>query len=250
MSNSLTTIQSDPFWLDNLDIIFHKDRLTEFFPSEDMTFEEKLNALMRFGLYLSVLLFLYTKNGSYFYILIGITLLTYFIYSNQSEQNKSSANHIDKLQRNALPDYIPKEIETLQNSKKQDSCTKPTLENPFMNYTMGDRLDHENGVLKDKLDACDINDPDIKKQSDQHFHNNLFNDVSEVWGKLNSQRQFYSMPWSGPAPDLNGDFKNWLYKRPPTFKETSQLNNYVPYHEDLRHNKMPFAVYEETTQLN
>ena len=40
---------SDPFWFNNYTIIFERDRLTEFFPSHDMSYVEKLNAMAKDG---------------------------------------------------------------------------------------------------------------------------------------------------------------------------------------------------------
>ena len=231
-----TIVRSDPFWINDLEILYKTERLTEFFPTKDMTLEERLNSLMRFGLYVSILLFLHHREGQYIYIAITIALFTYLLYENRDKTTTSVAN---------IPQDMPVEIEELENKGKKE-CTRPTLDNPFMNYTMGDRLDHKDGVLKEKFDACDMNKATVKEEADKYFRNNLFNDVSEVFGKLNSQRQYFSMPWSGAAPDLDGKFKDWLYKRPTTFKERAdQLNNYVPHFEDIRHNRMPFAVYEQ-----
>ena len=38
--------KSDPFWFDDMSILFSKDRLVEFFPTEDMSLGEKLNSII------------------------------------------------------------------------------------------------------------------------------------------------------------------------------------------------------------
>lgn len=36
-----------PFWIDNPNVLFHNKYITEFFPVEGMTYEQKLNAITR-----------------------------------------------------------------------------------------------------------------------------------------------------------------------------------------------------------
>jgi len=55
---------------------------------------------------------------------------------------------------------------------------------------------------------------------------------------MNSQRQFYTMPWTSSIPDPKGEFKNWLYKSPKTCKENS---DFCLKYEDVRQ-KAPVFV--------
>ena len=54
-------VKSDPFWLNDFKILIEKSRLIEFFPTNDMTISEKLNAITRLMFYISVVLMIYTK---------------------------------------------------------------------------------------------------------------------------------------------------------------------------------------------
>ena len=49
-------IKSDPFWLNDFTILIEKNRLIEFFPTEDMSINEKLNAITRLMFYISLVL--------------------------------------------------------------------------------------------------------------------------------------------------------------------------------------------------
>ena len=127
-------------------------------------------------------------------------------------------------------------IEGLENvsntSSNNKTCVKPTEDNPFMNMTMKDYLNTDKAVnIVDREPACDANNPEIKKKIDSNFKNNLYRDVSDVFGKYNSQRQFFTMPYTQVIPDVEGNFKNWLYKSPKTCKENSE---YCLRYEDLR----------------
>jgi hypothetical protein len=227
---------SEPFWYDNISILWEKDNLIKFFPKKSQTLEEQLNAIMRFFIYLVILLMIYYTDYNYLFILIGASFITYYIYVNRS------ISKIKEQQPEAKKEQNPSEkIETLINENATE-CSKPTLENPFMNFTMGDYLNIENGKIKEKPPACDINSPEIKKDADDYFNNNLYRDVNDIFGKMNSQREFYTMPWTTIPPDANGDFKNWLYNNPKTCKEDQDA---CYRYEDLRSNRFIFPEPKE-----
>ena len=216
---------TDPFWYDDLSIIWKRERLTEFFPSKDQSIIEKFNSLVRLAMYISILLIYYHSDYRYIFILIGTCILSYYVYYNfdqKTDSLKVKSETIDLTQKNTIEEF-----------NENESCSGPTLGNPFMNYTMYDRMniDPKTQSAIPKLPACDSNNPDIKKQIDQTFNNDLYRDVSDVFGKMNSQRQFFTMPYTGSIPDENGDFKNWLYKSPRTCKEDQ---DFCLKYEDLR----------------
>lgn len=234
MNNStVISYKSDPFWYEEPYIIIQKNRLTEFFPCSDQTLSERFNALVRLGLYCSVILYYYHKDIKYFGILIGALLLTYFVYTNSPKEN------IKKIISNELEhktdelEYAP--VENLENEK----CTKPTLDNPFMNVTMKDfmNINQETQAIVDRPPACDTTDPDVKQSMDEMFNHNLFKDVNDVFGKINSQRQFYTMP-STTIPNAQDEFARWLYLNPKTCKEDQE---FCLRYEDIRAKRPVFV---------
>lgn len=227
-------IKSDPFWYDDFFIIFQSDRLTEFFPTKDQTLEEKFNSLVRLSLYISIILFYYHKNYKYYSIFLGALLITFFIYTNQPNI-QDQANIIETKQVQEKKDET--KVEGLENTNTE--CTKPTLDNPFMNVTMKDYLnfDEKNDQIVDRPPACDISKPEIKEEMDEMFNHNLFKDVNDVFGKMNSQRQFYTMP-NTTIPNAQDEFARWLYLNPKTCKEDQEFC--LPY-EDLRAKRPVFV---------
>jgi hypothetical protein len=127
-------------------------------------------------------------------------------------------------------------MEGLENTNK--TCTKPTIDNPFMNVTMKDYLNIDE---KGRPEACDTSDPIVKQSMDEFFNNNLFKDVNDVFGKMNSQRQFYTMP-STTIPNAQDEFARWLYLNPKTCKEDQE---FCLRYEDVR-GKRP--VFVDATQ--
>lgn len=198
-------------WYKNIDVLYKIDKLIEFFPTESQTLEEKLNAIMRLAIYISILLYFNFNNDSKYLLIIPFTaLLTMYIYANKGDRQVEGIS---------------------QTETQQETCTRPTLDNPFMNATMKDYLNIQNGKIVDRPAACDIEEPEIKAEADKYFENNLYRDVGDVFGKMNSQRQFYTMP-STTIPNDQESFAKWLYSTPYTCKENS--DSCLRY-EDLRY---------------
>lgn len=198
------------FWLNNPEILYENNNYLDFFPTTTSSISENLNSLFRLSIYISIALITYTKNFSWILIAGLGAITTFLLYTFNTVEDTDEF--------------------TLEINKKKD-CTKPTLGNPFMNVTFLDNLENPT-----RPEACDVNDPEIKEDIDNKFYNNLFRDTSDLFGKLNSQRQFYTMP-STTVPNDRESFQNWLYKSGPTCKESS--DNCLRY-EDVRYNRPVF----------
>lgn len=227
-------IKSDPFWANDISIIWKKERLTEFFPSKDQTLEERFNSIVRLSIYCSILLYFYhNHNYKYLSIALGGLLMTYYVYNNKEVTLKKESFETEN-DKSAEKQGTEKQGVEKKGVEKEDKkkCVSPTIDNPFMNATMKDFLnvDPVTNRIVDRAEACDINDIDIKKQIDSSFNNNLYKDVNDVFGKMNSQRQFYTMP-STTIPNAQNDFAKWLYLNPKTCKEDQ---DFCLKYEDIR----------------
>ncbi len=196
---------NDPFWLNDYKILFYKEKLTEFFPTMHMTLIEKLNAIFRMSIYLSILLYLLTNNYLYLYIMIIVGAFTIFINSTQKDNME--------MYFNSAPDDIENEIQkTLIN--EHSTPVQPTVENPFMNIN----LITDN---KEKTKAPPSwNNEKVQTKIEDKFNFNLYRDVGDLYGKSNSQREYYTMP-STTIPNEQTSFAKWLYATGPTCKEKS-----------------------------
>ena len=67
---------NDPFWFNDYKILFYKENISEFLPNYNMTLIEKLNAIFRMSVYLSILLYLLSGNYLYLYIMITVGLFS------------------------------------------------------------------------------------------------------------------------------------------------------------------------------
>ena len=95
------------------------------------------------------------------------------------------------------------------DNKKVISCQQPNINNPFMNILPTDNRDRLSACTYDKKTKDEINDA---------FNTNLYLDLNDIYGKNNSQRQFYTMP-STTIPNKQDSFAKWLYNTPSICKE-------------------------------
>jgi len=215
----MSPLETDPFWFDMPEILFSQTRLVEFFPTKEQSMNERFNSLMRLAIYVSVLLFMYHKDSRFLYIIAAMGLITYYLTQAKDHTEGKTATNGASRESFEEPDGDPNQ-----------QCTRPTLGNPFMNVTMADYMNIKDGKIVDRPPACDSQDPEIKKASDELFSNNLYRDVNDIFGKMNSQRQFFTMPYT-QIPNRQDEFAKWLYSSPATCKENQ---DYCLKYEDVR----------------
>lgn len=221
----------DPFWTEDISILFKHTRLREFVPSKDMTRKEKLNAITRFFLYLGFILTLYTGDTWPVYMVIFGMAFTLFLFKGASEFRDKTDEEIadpDAEIQHTKPLFTT-DVDRDRGFENRQGCTAPTPDNPFMNVLVNEI--HDNPI---RPPAC--NYAKVKSGIDENFYHNLYQDVGDaVWNKNNSQRQFFTMP-STTIPNDQTSYANWLYGIPPgsVCKESSE--NCMRY-EDLRANR-------------
>jgi hypothetical protein len=117
------------------------------------------------------------------------------------------------------------------NYYKEQTCRKPTVDNPFANIVFSDYLDAGN-----LAEPCNIDDKDIQKSMNQLYNSNIYRNIEDVFERENSQRLFYTMPIT-TIPNKQTEFANWLFKTGPTCKENSSNCTYFeePYMSSPRY---------------
>ena len=212
---------SDEFWYNDPKVLLKFDRFIEFFPNPNISLAEKLNALVRLSIYICIILIVFYGNFLYLYIPIVVLAFTFLIFKNYNPEKKENLmdyktllNSIDNEQ--SIRDIDPNSAQLSTSLDdlvlKKADCSKSTVNNPFMNANL----------ITDKRDrdpACPYYDnPEVAAKVEKNFDNNLYRDVSDLYNKRNSQRQYYTMP-ATTIPNEQTSFAKWLYLSPPTCKE-------------------------------
>lgn len=253
------------FWINDISVLYQNEQYLNFIPTIKMSRIEQLNAITRLCIYCLILASLFQCSSLYFKIPLIVIFVTYLIFvvfdldnagksdefdrmrnlsestnndeSFQTTNNKSTNN--PEIQVGVFDETNNLKFDTYQSSKKKKSkhfsydeidkfqkhtCKRPTEDNPFMNPTLNDF------TKEFPPQACNIEDDDIKTEIDDNFNKNLFKDISDLFEKQNSQRQFYSIPGSSVPDTIT--FANWLYSPENTCK-SNQVK--CVGHENLRY---------------
>ena len=221
-----------PFWSNDPTILFNKDSILQLWPTSDLTFEAKLNAISRIVIVLSILGFLFTKKQNF--IIIGlITLAIVFsLYKLRKEKLVKSLTQQEGFQVNnptpmgsissSLNTTNPVTLETLLRSDFHPTTKK----NPFGNVLLTDIGDHP-----DRKAAAPSFNPDVyedimsatKKQTQmlnpgiKNTNKQLYGDLKSNYDLDNSMMRFYSCANTKIAND-QGAFAKWLYSDYPSGK--------------------------------
>lgn len=214
---------NDKFWSHGLSVLFDPNRILEFFPTTDMNNGEKLNAISRFFLYLSILLFIIYHKYNILFIGIIAMVIIYIINYNDEKNLIKSQEQFEDVIKDELQIKKDTPIKVCENG---DVCQLPTPTNPFMNVLISDYTDNPN-----RPPACAYNDVSSNEQKEKYFNYNLYKDVEDVWEKRNSQREFVTMPGT-TIPNDRDSFMKWCWKTTYVCKDGDL--NYCLQDEDLR----------------
>ena len=191
---------SEKIWYQDIRSFITETNYNKFFPSKDMTFVEQLNSLLRFSLYFSVVIFILRKDTNIFFVPIFMAGFTYLLLSVDTKNKVKERFFIDS-----------KDMTIDKDTKKL--CVKPTKDNPFMNVLISDYANNTQ-----RKQACDISKPNVKKKVKQMFSNNLYRDVSDIYDKNASDRNYYTMP-STEIPNNQEAFAKYLYGQGKSCKD-------------------------------
>jgi hypothetical protein len=209
------------FWLDDISIIYDNKYLIEIIPRKHYDLNRKLNAIVRFTIYYSLIMYIVNKNVSVFCIPFICMISTIFIKkmsSNNADYDNDNLTQINTLREVSHPDNTNKRKLTEKNrneNTKISECNIPTQDNPFMNLNVFDIGN------KKTYGACpSYNNPPLQKKINKLFEETMFMDTNDIFKHNNSQNRFYTMPNTEPANDTDS-FMKWLYLTPPTCKENN-----------------------------
>jgi hypothetical protein len=162
---------SEPFWYSQPNVLFAKDTWYKFVPLASMTVAEALNAVVRFSVYLSALLFLTSMDP--LYILMAPIVMGVTIFLNSMFPEAKSMK------------------EAFVSSYVGPDRTMPTPDNPFMNAPLTDILDNPN-----RPPAADVTSIPVRDKVNAAFAqtSNMYMDTSDVFDTVQMQRNFHTVP--------------------------------------------------------
>ncbi len=176
-------------WYNDIYVLLEKPY--QFFPSNNLTNLEKINALARLAIYYAIIIIFTGRNHTYLTFSVIILITSFFLGKSTGTTNSSEPFSNNKNGKSNI----------LTTTKKL--CYKPTDENPFMNFTLNDYYKNP-----DRPQNCPINE--VKNEMRTKFLKRIVPDPTDLWGQNISDRNFYTMPSTRIVNDQTG-FANWCY---------------------------------------
>ena len=154
----------ETFWYFDPGVLFAKDSWYRFVPTASMSVPEALNAVARFSVYLSGLLFLSSMDPLYL-LLIPLVMVTTIALNTMFPKAK-------KITESFVTSYVGNEK------------SEPTPDNPFMNAPLTDILDNPRRPPADDVTSLDV------REKVNHLHRHRTSTwiprTSSTWFRLNA----------------------------------------------------------------
>lgn len=163
---------NDKFWSEDLNILFHKDRVTEFYPTYEMDFNEKLNSFARFFIYLGIIISIYKKTIKGMVITLVFLLFSLFLHQYNIEDDMKV------------------------------KYTMPTENNPYMNFLPFDDPKRPR--------IADVNNPEIKKLIEQKKDIGLYKDATDPYDTSINRLNYHTRAVTSIIPDTD-TFARWIF---------------------------------------
>jgi len=122
-----------PFWSDNPNILLNNEFLFEFFPVDNMAFEQKLNAISRTIVLLSLMTFFYTKS---FRILFIGAISLFFIFMLHKSMKPATKQEPEGFDITTPAKQLYTTTDVMNVFREPDSS------NPFGNVLITDYVDN------------------------------------------------------------------------------------------------------------
>lgn len=229
--NKENTSKNNNIWIYNPLILFQKEEILNLWPSQSMTFSEKINAITRLIILITVLGYIFTFNNRIlfigFFTLIAI-IIYFFIQKKYKMENINKAINNGDIKENFINYRIESEN---RNKEKIFKYTKPTKQNPVMNVLLTDIADNpkreaaapsfskkvENDINNSTQDFIKDNFSD-----DKLIDNRLFRDLGDSMNFDYSMRNWYATP-NTEIPNNQKAFAEFCYGEMISCKEGNEI---------------------------
>jgi hypothetical protein len=228
------------FWSNEPTVLFNKEYIFELWPTFNMCYEQKLNAISRLIILITILGYILTMSSRI--LLIGIlTLVVIFILFKMRKQKISKEmieegfkNSEVNVQGNEITGMFDKNSNSYVNPVTLDSVLKSEFKegnkkNPFSNVLLTQIMDdpyRKSAPPSFNVDVSEDITRNIKKEVQmlnpgiKNTNYQLFGDMLQNFELDQSNRVFYSTPNTEVVPGNQSAFGQYLYGFMPSAKES------------------------------
>ena len=223
------------FWTNDPTVLFNKEYIIELWPTTDMCYEQKLNAITRLIILITILGYILTMSQRI--LVIGfLTLAVIFVLFKMRKQKLTSEMVKEGFfvegpspgifKQKTRPITNPVTLETVLN----DEFLEGTKKNPFSNVLLTQinddperksappafNVDVDEDITKNVKRSVQMMNPGIKGTNKQ-----LYGDLWQNFELDQSNRIFYSTANTRIQPGDQSSFGKFLYGDMPSSKESN-----------------------------
>ena len=221
------------FWTNNPTILFNKEYIFELWPTTNMSYEQKLNAITRLVILITILGYILTMSHRILFVGV-MTVLGIFILFTMRKQKitKEMANEGFNVKGNEETGMFDKKPNSYLNPVTLDNVLKTEFKegnkkNPFSNVLLTQIMDDperksappsfnvdvDEDITKNVKRSVQMLNPSIKNTNKQ-----LFGDLWQEFELDQSNRAFFSTANTNVHPGDQNSFGNFLYGDMPSSK--------------------------------
>ena len=226
-----------PLWINVPTILLNKNNIFDLWPTATMTYDEKVNAITRFIILISILGFIFTMKINILFI--GITTLAVIFIVLKMKKPKITKNNLEEgfeVEGNKVKNLYDKKTiidpVTLE-SVLRENYKEGTKKNPFSNVLLTDigddpkrksappsfNVDVDEEITKNVKKSVQFMNPDIKNTNKQ-----LFSSLTDNFYLDQSNRAFFSTA-NTKIPNDQKAYGEFLYGNMPSAKESNVEGN-------------------------
>jgi len=235
-------LSSTPFWVNDPTVLFKREEMMDIWPAPLMSIEQKLNAISRIVILLTLLGFLITKNINILFtgaITLAIFVMMYKLQYQEEYDAKNGAKNKNNNTNNTNNEN-GKNKEGFVNSKMytalKPNLTTPSVTNPMMNVLLP-----EIAYDPERNQAAPAYNPEVEKEINhstqvatvldfeprtlteaEKLRKKLFADLGDKYEFDDSMRSFYTNP-STTIPNDQKAFAEFCYGSMISCKEGNEF---------------------------
>lgn len=207
------------FWIKDPRVLFKSDDISKVYPSANMTSEEKLNAITRLIIILTLLGYLISQDAKI--VITGLVTLVIIVILYYSKNIKSSDAKVVTKEQFSNP-----EVYNLTKS----NFTQPNDRNPAMNVLLTEIADNPNRkeaapgfnpIVGEEMNKATIGFVS-KEFGDNKIDERLFKDLGDNFNFDQSMRTFHPTP-NTRIPNDQSSFAEFCYGDMLSCKEGNEL---------------------------
>ena len=233
-------LSSTQFWINDPLVLFKREEMMDIWPAPLMSIEQKLNAISRIVILLSILGFLITKNVNILFtgaITLAIFVMLYKLqyqeqYDEKNGNNNSNNDNSNKDNNDRKEGFVNSKIYNVL----KPNLTTPTVTNPMMNVLLPEiaynperkqaALAYNPKVEKEinhSTEVATVLDFEPKTLTEgEKLRKKLFADLGDKYEFDDSMRSFYTNP-STTIPNDQKAFAEFCYGSMISCKEGNEF---------------------------